>query len=132
MEEPENGLHPSRLKNLVRLLRETATNFSDSEQINQPLCQVIVNSHSPVLVRELANLAAGSQGNEVLQELLFAYMVSFTVPETKARIQVTRMVPAKPDTEVRQSLAIEEPEMFFTAKQIENFLNSGDATNALL
>lgn len=49
-EEPENGIHPYRIKAMVKLLRSLSTDFKDSEVL---LRQVIVNTHSPVLLRRL-------------------------------------------------------------------------------
>ena len=41
-EEPENGVHPSRLKNIAHLLRELTTNFQDDDQGDLPLRQLLV------------------------------------------------------------------------------------------
>lgn len=46
-EEPENGIHPARIEMIAQLLKDLSTNFED---IEMPLRQVIVNTHSPVLV----------------------------------------------------------------------------------
>jgi predicted ATPase len=46
-EEPENGIHPFKIKAMAELLKGLSTNFSD---VQMPLHQVIVNTHSPVLV----------------------------------------------------------------------------------
>jgi predicted ATPase len=45
IEEPENGLHPSRLKTVIELLRRVST----GEVGNRPR-QVIVTTHSPILL----------------------------------------------------------------------------------
>lgn len=46
-EEPENGIHPFRINDMADLLKDLSTDFSD-EML--PLRQVIVNTHSPVLL----------------------------------------------------------------------------------
>lgn len=51
-EEPENGIHPFRIEAMARLLKELTVDFKDTEM---PLRQVIVNTHSPVLVSQLIN-----------------------------------------------------------------------------
>jgi predicted ATPase len=51
-EEPENGIHPFRIEAMARLLKELTVDFKDTEM---PLRQVIVNTHSPVLVNQLIN-----------------------------------------------------------------------------
>jgi predicted ATPase len=45
IEEPENGLHPSRLKHIVELLRKISTG-----EIGPRPRQVIISTHSPILL----------------------------------------------------------------------------------
>ena len=66
IEEPENGIHPSRIPNLVDLLRDYAVDTDESVAPDNPLRQVIINSHSPEVARQiyteeilLANIAKG-------------------------------------------------------------------------
>lgn len=49
-EEPENGIHPFRIKTMAELLKDLTTDFTDE---GLPLRQVIVNTHSPILVSTL-------------------------------------------------------------------------------
>ena len=49
-EEPENGIHPFRIKSMAKLLKDLTTNFEDHDL---PLRQVIVNTHSTVFVGEI-------------------------------------------------------------------------------
>ena len=49
-EEPENGIHPSRIQAMAKLLKDLSTDFSADDV---PLHQVIVNTHSPVLVNHI-------------------------------------------------------------------------------
>ncbi|CAM3180830.1 AAA family ATPase [Actinomyces slackii] len=49
LEEPENGVHPGRLHALLDLLRRM------SEPQGDALRQVVVNTHSPYVVREIAD-----------------------------------------------------------------------------
>jgi predicted ATPase len=46
-EEPENGIHLFRIKTMALLLKDLITDFTDEDL---PLRQVIVNTHSPILV----------------------------------------------------------------------------------
>lgn len=46
-EEPENGIHPFRIKAMTKLLKDLSIDFNN---IDLPLRQVIVNTHSPVLL----------------------------------------------------------------------------------
>ena len=54
VEEPENGIHPSRIPNLVQLLRDYAVEPQYPVGSDNPLRQVIVNSHSPEVARRLS------------------------------------------------------------------------------
>lgn len=53
LEEPENGIHPFRVKLLVSLLRSMATDFNQPPRPGERLRQVLVTSHSPALVSQL-------------------------------------------------------------------------------
>jgi hypothetical protein len=53
VEEIENGLHPGRLAELLRRIRERVTDLNDPESLGRPLRQVVITSHSPVVVSEL-------------------------------------------------------------------------------
>lgn len=50
LEEPENGVHPDRIPAMVRLLRDIATDPRFAVGPGNPLRQVIVNTHSPLVV----------------------------------------------------------------------------------
>ena len=54
IEEPENGIHPSRIPNLVELLQDYAVDPQEAVAPDNPLRQVIVNSHSPEVARQLS------------------------------------------------------------------------------
>lgn len=53
MEEPENGMHPSRVPSMVRLLEDFAVDPDEEIGPDNPLRQIIVNTHSPDVVRQL-------------------------------------------------------------------------------
>ncbi|MFT6179045.1 MAG: putative ATPase [Akkermansiaceae bacterium] len=50
-EEPENGIHPERISNIIRLLQDIATDPHEPADEDNPLRQVIINTHSPSVVR---------------------------------------------------------------------------------
>lgn len=50
MEEPENGIHPLRIPSMLRLLRRIAVSLEYPVGPDNPLRQVIVNTHSPEVV----------------------------------------------------------------------------------
>jgi predicted ATPase len=124
LEEPENGVHPFRLKYMAHLLHGLATDFSDPDQLAEPLRQVLINTHSPILVSELSKASPGKL------EIVFAYMVTRLPGGTR----VTRMVPVTRDPQLREELEIAEPEEAYTWKQVRDYLdsaNTGDAVAVL-
>ena len=54
IEEPENGVHPSRVRNLVELFRDYGVDTRRPADHGNPLRQVIANSHSPEVARQLS------------------------------------------------------------------------------
>ncbi len=53
MEEPENGIHPAKIPAMVTLLKDLAVDTSDPPSKENPMRQVIVATHSPILVQLL-------------------------------------------------------------------------------
>ncbi|MFH1351880.1 MAG: AAA family ATPase [Pseudomonadota bacterium] len=53
LEEPENGIHPERIPAMLHLLQDIATDPDEPVDETNPLRQVIVNTHSPVVVSEV-------------------------------------------------------------------------------
>lgn len=50
LEEPENGIHPERMGAMMRLLADMATDPTEAVADDNPLQQVIVSTHSPIVV----------------------------------------------------------------------------------
>jgi predicted ATPase len=50
LEEPENGIHPARIPSMLDLLRHIATDTNEPVSADNPLRQVIINTHSPAVV----------------------------------------------------------------------------------
>jgi predicted ATPase len=53
LEEPENGIHPARIPAILSLLQDVATDLSEPIGPDNPLRQVIVNTHSPAVVAQV-------------------------------------------------------------------------------
>ncbi len=53
LEEPENGIHPARIPAMIRLLKDIASDTSEPIDADNPLRQVIVNTHSPSVVQQV-------------------------------------------------------------------------------
>jgi predicted ATPase len=52
LEEPENGIHPDHIGSMIRLLQDIAFDPKHPLDSDNPLRQVIVNTHSPLVVGE--------------------------------------------------------------------------------
>lgn len=67
IEEPENGIHPQRLPNMLGLLEELAVDVHEPVSADNPLRQVIINTHSPGVVKEVVAgellVASASRGD---------------------------------------------------------------------
>ena len=50
LEEPENGIHPDRIPAILRLLQDIASDVYEPIGPDNPLRQVIINTHSPSVV----------------------------------------------------------------------------------
>jgi len=83
LEEPENGVHPLLLKNMARVLREMATDFNDPQQVDEPLRQVLITTHSPSFISQ----------PEVIDSLLLAIMPVQVQGKNAPSLRVTRIVP---------------------------------------
>lgn len=109
-EEPENGVHPFRVMQMVELLRSLTTDFTDESEAGWPLRQLLVNTHSPLLTAQLDDT-----------ELLFAYMPTRIDPaDGGTATRVTRIVP------VRRELLPDPQERFFTRQQVKKYMHSAD------
>ena len=53
LEEPENGLYPPRIPAMIALLRAIAVDTDDAVGSDNPLRQVIINTHSPGVVQQV-------------------------------------------------------------------------------
>ncbi len=55
LEEPENGIHPDRVQDIIRLLKDIAVDTSFANDETNPLRQVIINTHSPLVVANVSD-----------------------------------------------------------------------------
>ena len=53
LEEPENGIHPERIAAMLQLLQDIATDTDRAIGLDNPLRQVIINTHSPAVVGQI-------------------------------------------------------------------------------
>ena len=80
IEEPENGLHPNRIPAMVRLLRDLAIDPEFAVGDDNPLRQVLVNTHSPEVVQNLSSM----------DDFFYLDDVSIAVNGARGMVAVTR------------------------------------------
>lgn len=92
-EEPENGVHPARIRQLVQRLRDMVTDPRDSQAdgLSAPLSQLLLNSHSPVVLSALLD----KDGHPIDGAILFADTATLSDPVRKEQRRRTRLRPVR-------------------------------------
>lgn len=120
-EEPENGIHPFRIKAMTDLLKDLSVNFDETEM---PLRQVIVNTHSPVLVGNLMNWK-----NDINVSIWYAQMRN-TVTEinnTRLKVSATRISRVIKDDSLQQlNLIFSEQDRKLTLAIVKDYLQTAE------
>ena len=119
-EEPENGVHPFRIKTMAALLRDLSTDFSDPEM---PLRQIIVNTHSIVFVKEMREWLTSPYIT-----ICFAQMVNriVSINGVKKKLLVSKITPVPKEEELQMRIPFTEQEKKITLKMIEDYLQVKD------
>jgi predicted ATPase len=116
-EEPENGIHPARMKMTSVLLKDLVSHFFEDNETE--LRQIIVNSHSPVLVKEVFRL------EQQLYKVWFSELLTQfnTINNKKYKFQITKMLPViKGDFQT--SLEFSENERKMTLAKLASYLEN--------
>jgi AAA15 family ATPase/GTPase len=124
-EEPENGVHPARMKLTAELLMDLVSHFD--EDVDE-LRQVIVNTHSPILVADFFN-----SENKNIYSIWLSQMVTqvTTINEKKQKIQVTKMLPVvKGKSQLIMDFS--ENERKLTLAKVISYLQSEDLEKSIL
>jgi len=103
-EEPENGVHEGRIPALVAFLRSAVSTSATIGE--EPLFQVLVNTHSPAVMAALDNA-----------EIVAADSVSVVDPKTRSKVVKTRM-----RTGILSDKLSLDPETDLTRREVENLL----------
>ncbi|KQP12263.1 AAA family ATPase [Pseudorhodoferax sp. Leaf267] len=105
-EEPENGVHPGRVRQLVRRLHDmvsTPSTYQGGEDVTPPLSQLLLNSHSPVVLSALLDDGDNQQPLDV--EILFADAATVSDPVRQEMRRKTRLRPVvRPESKVQADL----------------------------
>ncbi|MFY8188200.1 MAG: AAA family ATPase [Flavobacterium sp.] len=124
-EEPENGIHPFRIKAMTELLKDLSVDFNE---IEIPLRQVIVNTHSPVLV---GNMEAWKNNNNV--SIWYAQMRNTIIDVNNQRLKLntTKISPVVKDNSSHQlSLVFSEQDRKITLSLVNDYLKTAQFEDA--
>jgi predicted ATPase len=121
-EEPENGIHPARMSSMAKLLKDLSVDFTD---IDMPLRQVIVNTHSPTLVGRIFEIE-NPQDITVWFSQLGTQIAEKS--NKKFKMHITKMLPVesevKTDKKGRLTLNFPESEKKLALHQLIKYLES--------
>jgi len=110
LEEPENGIHPHRIRAMLNLLQDIAVDCGKSIGPDNPLRQVIVNTHSPVVVAEVPE-----------ESLLLAQLMD-TVSDGKQHFESVRFS-CLPETWREQKTVVGEKAPVVSVGDVVNLLS---------
>lgn len=122
-EEPENGIHPFRIKSMVELLNLLATDF---EEPDEPLRQVIVNTHSPVLLKYFSQYDNKDRNVSIWFSKLTTLLTE--MEGRRVKLRASKMVPLTKDlqhtfTEAEIKMTLADAALYLESKEsdIEEF-----------
>lgn len=126
-EEPENGIHPFRIKAMSELLKDLSVDFND---IELPLRQVIVNTHSPVLVGNMMKWQ-----NDMNVSIWYAQMRTSISEINNNRLKlnttkISRVI--KDDSQQQLNLIFSEQDRKLTLAIVKDYLQTSDFENNLI
>lgn len=126
-EEPENGIHPFRIKAMTELLKDLSVDFNDTDI---PLRQVIVNSHSPVLVGNMLKWK-----NDLNVSIWYAQMRTSISEINNIRIKlnktkISRVI--KDNNPQELNIVFSEQDRKLTLSLVNEYLQTSDFENNLL
>jgi predicted ATPase len=112
LEEPENGIHPGRLKAVISRLRGLVSEpHADKIDPKQPLAQMMVSSHSPVVLASVPP-----------EDVVFFDVVSVVKPGSNpasTRTRVRRLRPARDEPPVQGN-----GHQYVTQHEVTRYLSS--------
>ncbi len=119
-EEPENGIHPFRMQSMADLLKQLASDFADDDNA---LRQVIVNTHSPVLLKYLTDANLNSDENV---SIWFSKMISHKTTDggSSHMIRVSKTLPVTKSFQT----TLDPIQKGMTAADAMNYLNYNNLT----
>jgi predicted ATPase len=126
-EEPENGIHPFRLKMMTQLLKDLTTDFSDIEVPLFPLRQMIVNTHSASFIRQILKNKVSFSGTSIW----FSKIVSKTSDNKRHNFKITKLIPVNYSNGQATFDFLESSEIAMTELEVEKYLETRDIENLI-
>lgn len=120
-EEPENGIHPFRMKAMAQLLKGLSIDFTDSDA---PLRQVIVNTHSPVLVNQLLQWGNDSNVSVWLSKL---HSLITDIDHNRIKLKISRMSPVSTNYQQISLFPVSDSERKLTLSEVNKYLETADS-----
>lgn len=121
-EEPENGIHPFRLKMMVNLLLGLSTQFEETLQPRLPLRQIIVNTHSPNFIKKIIDFK--SLQSEV--SIWFSKLISKVNSDTSQNYKITKLIPVYYSHGQSRLDFVQDSEITMNEIEVEKFLETKD------
>ncbi len=115
-EEPENGIHPGRIDAALELLIGLSVNFTQTEQ---PLRQIIVNTHSPILVGATLRWENDRRVSVWLSQLVTLVQ---NIEDRRMKVGVTKMLPVEKPSQT--TLTFSDTENKWTRERVREYLNT--------
>jgi predicted ATPase len=126
-EEPENGIHPFRIKAMTELLKDLSVDFNE---IEIPLRQVIVNTHSPVLV---GNMEVWKNDKNV--SIWYAQMRTSicNINDERLKINATKISPViKENSQQQLKIIFSEQDRKLTLALVNDYLKTAQFEDSIV
>ena len=120
-EEPENGIHPFRIKAMVELLKSLSSDFDDRII---PLRQILVNTHSPVLIGYLL-----AYKDDINVSIWYTQMrtLSTQIKTKRMKLNITKNLPVLNNNAVQQEMIFSsEQDRKLTLANVKEYLQTAD------
>ncbi len=126
-EEPENGIHPYRINMMIELLKGLSTNLFSEADINFPLRQMIVNTHSSVFVGQLFRPDRFPQNISVWFSKL---ITNISIKNgNKLKFKSTKILPVRKGDDQLEFDFVTSGELEMTELEVKKFLGTKDFGN---
>jgi len=117
-EEPENGIHPFRIETMAKLLKDLSVDFIKTDM---PLRQVIVNTHSPVLVGHINRWEKDSNVSIWYAEMKDRIT---DVQNKRIKLMITSILPIVKEENIQLKLSFSEQEKKLTLSKVKSYLET--------